>query len=223
MMSGMRWIRFPFLLVSFLICISLKAQEHPPIWSRDARMFDIFCEHHCDTQEVKSPDGRYSVGLDFADGGIGRVVVVEGERWIADLDFPDWTQIEVMWSPSSRAFSIMGNTSDFSTQTRIWVIEAGKLREVNAMRSIGTDTVRDSSLRNDAIAIAWRNANTLLVVAQKPCPGEQRRVICEARGYEVRIPSGEIVKTLTALELKLQWRTKIAWDFRLPASPNARK
>jgi len=113
----------------------LYAQEHAARWSTEGRLFDLLCEHHCESVQVKSPDGAYSVGFDYSAGDTARVVVLRGDAWVGDLDLSAWQVAEILWSPGSRAFSIIGDEGEHPPTVRVWKLEAMGAQEVNLQRS----------------------------------------------------------------------------------------
>jgi len=170
------------------VCFSLFAcrfawgQEHSPRWARAGRIFDLRCEHHCESTEVTSPDGQYSVGFDYSSGESARVVVLHGEEWVADLDVSSWQQAEIQWAPGSRAFSIMGDEGEHPPDVRAWVLEEGGAREVDLHGLAG-------------VAVGWKDAHRL-VVETSPRSG----------GVAVDLLSGK-VQRVGAKEFAAKWRS----------------
>ncbi len=167
---------------SVFACCFAWGQEHSPRWAKAARIFDLRCEHHCESTEVTSPDGRYSVGFDYASGESARVVLLHGEEWVADLDVSSWQQAEIQWSPGSRAFSMMGDEGEHPPDVRVWVLEEGCAREVDLHGLAGT-------------AVGWKDARRL-VVETSPVGG----------GVVVDVLSGKIQR-VGAKEFAARWRS----------------
>jgi len=167
---------------SLFACCFAWGQEHSPRWAKAGRIFDLRCEHHCESTEVASPNGQYSVGFDYSSGESARVVVLHGAEWVADLDVSSWQQAEIQWSPGSRAFSIMGDEGEHPPTVRVWVLEKAGVREVDFHLAAG-------------VAVGWKDARTLVIesspgigVAADVVSGKARRVA--AKVFAVRWRSG---------------------------------
>ncbi|ADV83933.1 hypothetical protein [Terriglobus saanensis] len=176
--------------VVFLLLLSGVAwgQEHAPRWAKAARIFDLQCEHHCESAEVRSPDGQYSVGFDYSSGESARIVVLHGAEWVADLDLSAWQQGEIQWSPGSRAFSIMGDEGEHPPAVRVWVLAKAGVREVDLHRMAG-------------VAAGWKDARTLVVETD---PGA---------GVEVDVLR-EKVRRVAAKEFAERWRDRLGIPVR---------
>lgn|GEM_PF-1978410 len=171
--------------VVFLLLLSNVAlgQEHAPRWAKAGRIFDLRCEHHCESIEVASPDGRYSVGFDYSSGESARVVVLHGAEWVADLDVSSWQQAEIQWSPGSRAFSIMGDEGEHPPDVRVWVVKDGGVREMDLHRISG-------------VVVGWKDARTLVVETSS------------AGGVAVDVLTGK-VERIAAKEFAEGWRNRL--------------
>ena len=167
---------------SVFACCCAWGQEHSPRWAKAGRIFDLRCEHHCESTEVTSPDGQYSVGFDYSSGESARVVLLHGDEWVADLDVSSWQQAEIQWSPGSRAFSIMGDEGEHPPDVRVWVLEKAGVREVDLHGLAG-------------MAVGWKDACRLVV---QTSPG--------GSGMEVDVLSGK-VQRLGAKEFAARWRS----------------
>jgi hypothetical protein len=172
-----------FVVFFLLLSSAALGQEHAPRWAKAGRIFDIQCEHHCESTEVKSPDGQYSVGFDYSSGESARVVVLRGGEWVADLDVGAWQQAEIQWSPGSRAFSLMGDEGEHPPEVRVWLLEKAGVREVDLHRLAG-------------VVVGWKDARTMMV---ETSPGV---------GAAVDVLSGN-VQRVGAKEFAERWRSRL--------------
>jgi hypothetical protein len=67
--------------------------------------------------------------------------------------------------------------------------------------------------------IDWVNGSVILVVAEVPCSSSYGGIMCQVMGYELQVPTGQILERIDATQLKLRWQKSMAWNFRIPDSP----
>jgi hypothetical protein len=70
-------------------------------------------------------------------------------------------------------------------------------------------------------AIAWTNQHALVLMSEVPCDSIMGGIMCQVMGYEVDLPSGTIVNTMTPIEFKKKWQHAMAWRFRIPDPPQS--
>ena len=67
--------------------------------------------------------------------------------------------------------------------------------------------------------IDWVNGSVILVMAEIPCSSSHGAIMCQVMGYELQVPTGQILKRIDARQLKLRWQKSMAWEFRIPDPP----
>jgi len=76
-----------------------------------------------------------------------------------------------------------------------------------------------SSPEYNMTGIDWVNGSVILVMAEIPCSSSHGSIMCQVMGYELQVPTGQILKRIDARQLKLRWQKSMAWEFRIPDPP----
>lgn len=168
--------------------------------------------------EVVTPKGRWSLAYD-------------------DSTDP-WIDMDVMWSPDSKLVALTGEMDSYIETVRVFAItETGpklldadmepaqdmvrRLRPVCAryVGRLGCDPDQDEDGLNFA-AVAWVDAHTLALMSEVPCDTIWGGIMCLAMGYDVDLPSGKVVGTMTPKAFMTRWKQSIPPSFRIPDSPD---
>jgi hypothetical protein len=68
--------------------------------------------------------------------------------------------------------------------------------------------------------ISWLNGSSAVVVmAEVPCSSNYGGIMCQVLGYEIAVPTGKILRRMSATEFKRDWQHSMAWDMRIPDPP----
>jgi hypothetical protein len=68
--------------------------------------------------------------------------------------------------------------------------------------------------------IDWSNdSSALVVMAEIPCSGGHGGIMCQVIGYELEVPTGNIMGRMNAREFKKNWQKSMAWKFDIPDPP----
>jgi len=67
--------------------------------------------------------------------------------------------------------------------------------------------------------IDWVNGSVILVMAEIPCSRSYGSIMCQVMGYELQVPTGQVLKRIDARQLKLRWQESMAWKFQIPDPP----
>ena len=197
-------------------------------------------------RRIVSPDGtvtieprcRWSAALDDefmvlrVTSRTGRVQEVEVKHKKDDM----WRPQELLWSPDSKAFFINGSPSAYAGFAVIVYelrpdgfvapeVTGAAQRDMVATfppcKAAYRDTGFCKELEIDAdynmSGLAWtRGSSAIAVFAEVPCSGSYGGIGCQVMGYEVAIPSGRILRRLTARETKKRWQSNMAWNIEYP-------
>lgn len=67
--------------------------------------------------------------------------------------------------------------------------------------------------------IDWITPSSVLVMAEIPGDTLYGGIMGQVMGYELQVPTGQIIKRIDAKHLKLEWQKSIAWHFKIPDPP----
>jgi hypothetical protein len=162
-----------------------------------------------------------------------------GIRKKTDLP-PGFQNIDLLWSPDSKTFFINGGNGGGYWGFWVYVnrLEDPKLEPVDVTAKAQLDMVESfppckaSGLDKDECqkigkepdfnmsGIDWAgDSSKIIVMAEVPCSGGHGGIMCQVMGYELEIPTGKILRRMTALQFGREWRKSIAWKFSVPDPP----
>ena len=73
-------------------------------------------------------------------------------------------------------------------------------------------------------ALAWtKNSASLILFAEVPCSSSYGGIMCQVQGYEIEVPSGRILKRMTAKAAKRLCQSSAAWNIRIPEAPQYKR
>lgn len=142
----------------------------------------------------------------------------------------------MLWSTDSRSFFVNGNANAYSgDETVTYLLDGHTLRAIHPLQAIQADMLRrfppcyhrttdihrcgehDGDRQDNMVGIAWTHGSHGLVVwAEVPCNSEHGDVQCQVRGYEIAMPSGKILRTMSASEFKTRYQFAMAWTMTVP-------
>jgi hypothetical protein len=241
-----------FLTVLLFVSIAPLAMADGPIFSRGAAPLNIRCEAEvpCKDTTVPSPDAKKAIHVVW-NGSRGSSsytlqvftpsgrFLIERDGLFSDED--DWTDLEILWSPNSESFSLTGHTNGYLNTTHVFrftgsgVIMSDIAREPfqDMLRTFPPckaehadpticSAVHSEDYFNFAV-VAWADAHTAVLMGEVPCDSLWGGIMCQVMGYEVDVPSGKIVRRMTAVEFRKRWQHALAWKFHVPGPPEWEK
>lgn len=145
---------------------------------------------------------------------------------------------EVLWSPDSKAFFVNGNENGYTNYMLLYHLDASGWRPHEMDAQVQRDMVKSfppckafKHFDKDCLStekdpgfnvagIAWSKSGlSLIVMAEVPCSSYYGGIMCQVQGYEIGVPSGAIIRRMTARELKARWQKDMAWQLRIPEPP----
>ena len=163
---------------------------------------------------------------------------------VQEVDLEDktddmWRPEELLWSPDSKAFFINGSSSAYAGfAVFVYELRPDGVVALEVTRAAQRDMVAtfppckaayrdpefckalETSSYYNMSGLAWtRGSSAIAVFAEIPCSGSYGGIGCQVMGYEVAIPSGRILRRLTARETKKRWQSSMAWNMSIPGPP----
>jgi len=212
-----------------------------PIWANGATVLDLSCTSH--TQTIASPDYRSSVTVvctnhEDSDPTFAlQILAPNGHRSEMPLD---QGAHELLWAPNSNSFFVNGGTSAYAGFfVSVYLIEPSTgVRKETITGAAQKDMVssfppckawnRDENIcgriaddpEYNMSALAWTDdSSAVYVFAEVPCSSTYGGIMCQVLGYELSVPTGRILKRLSARATKEQWSKYTAWEIRIPEPP----
>jgi len=148
-----------------------------------------------------------------------------------------WISVDVLWSPDSSFVALTGSINSSTESVLVFAItDAGPRRIDDATlqplrdmfhrfppcraRNVDLQCPQDPKDASfNFAAIDWVDTHTLVLMGEVPCDPRWGGIMCQATGYEVDLPSGRIMRAMSARELKARWQSSMAWKFRVPKRP----
>lgn len=158
--------------------------------------------------------------------------------------------VEVLWAPDSRAFFVNYNkgsaisghylaiyrlddrgnlidesfldVTDQAQQDMLVSFPPCKAADLTSLEchEMQSDPDRKFNMRG----VDWiRGSSAIVVMAEVPCSSRWGGIMCQVNGYEIEVPTGNILKKMTAAEFKARWQPSLAFKFRIPAAPEYRR
>ncbi len=231
----------------FLVLFSLPSVAADPRWAKKAVGFPALCfsetTNDCKSLRIPSPDGKFLIKIRYkknSEGELQPILRVTGPDHV-DATIPVLGTIwnDVLWSPDSSAFFLNGNDGVTSgVYIQVFRIRGSRVEEVDVARPIWRDMVRSFPPCKAAFAlldyckeivaspgynlsgIDWLpDSSAVVIMAEIPCTSYYGGIMCQIKGYEVNVTSGNIEKVMSASEFKDQWQPSLTWDFQVPDSP----
>ena len=229
-------------MLPLLGCIVLggQASAQQPIWSRVASVLDMSCAPTA--AKLLSPDRHLTADVQCnvrnATDSQYSLRLHAGKKLIADLPIPEDAH-EIVWSPDSHSFFLDGGESAYAGFfVKVYTIDdqAG-VREHDVTLSAQRDMVEafppckaanhaedckriESNPEYNMSGLGWRaDSKAIFVFAEVPCNSSYGGIMCQVRGYEIEVASGQVLQRLSAQQVKQHWQAMAAWDIRIPDPP----
>jgi hypothetical protein len=208
------------------------------VWARDAVPLR---QASVDKKEISSPDGnvRISVGLQVGgDSDRNLSLHVKLPAVIQDINLDEGAN-ELLWSGDSRAFLVNGGYNAYSGFfVTVYVIGKTRIDRFDITAQAQRDMVESfppckAANRDERdcrkleqhpefnmSGLGWINGSAGVVVfAEIPPSSFYGGILGQVLGYELEIPSGKILRRLSAAEFKKQWQPIAAWNISVPEPP----
>ena len=217
-------------------------------YSRSATTVPLMCNGRkcAAVVDVRSPDGSKEVRRTLTYFEKDRLKIPDIEvltpngHW--DLSFNDsngpWVDVDVLWSPDSQFVALTGNTNGYMNSMRVFQIKDSGPIEVYASREPFADLVRrfppcraagadpklclEITKHQDYLnfsAVDWTGEHTLVLMGEVPPAGQYGAILGQVMGYEVELPSGRIMRAMTARAFKARWQHSMPFHFHVPDPP----
>ena len=165
-------------------------------------------------------------------------LISKTKHWYLDLD-PDWTvEFEVLWSPDSQFVALTGNPNGYTESVRVFHLTESGPVSLDVARAPFADMmhrfppclashanpdlceeIANSDEDINFAAVGWTGEHTIVMMAEIPPTGDYGGILGQVMGYEVELPGGRILQSLTAREFKRKWQRVMAWNFSIPEPP----
>jgi len=199
----------------------------------------------CKRLRIPAPDGKSSVEVDYRAFGESRhayLRLITPGRGTREAALPDGFQdIDLLWAPDSKAFFVNGGNGGgyWGLWVYVYRVDDAKLSPINITHQAQRDMVRafppckatyldkktctamESEPEYNMTGIDWvRDSSTVVVMAEVPCTSSYGGIMCQVMGYELEVPTGRILKKMTAQQLRANWQQSMAWKLRVPEPPD---
>jgi len=168
--------------------------------------------------------------------------LLRGEnRTSREGEFPyGFQDIDLLWSPDSKAFFINGGNGGgyWGFWVYVYRVDDPKMEPLDITGQAKLDMVKtfppckasrldrniclelEKNPDSNMTGIDWSGgSSTLVVMAQVPCSGGYGGIMCQVMGYELEVPTGKIVRRMSAGEFAKIWQKSMAWRFEIPDPP----
>lgn len=226
-----------------LVCATThndEASAQQPKWSRAASVLDTSCLPA--TPKLLSPDRHLTLEVRCTSRNGGdpfySLRLHAGRKLIAELPLSDNTN-EIVWSPDSHSFFLNGATLPSSgffvkvytidDQTRIYEHDVTSSAQRDMVEAFppckaanhGDDCkhIEDNPKYNMSGLGFTPDSKAIFVFAEIPCINWYGGIMCQSRGYEIDVASGQILQRLSAPQVKLHWQRMAMWDINVPDPP----
>jgi len=204
---------------------------------------------NCNAIRIPSPDKRLTVEVKYRklevekgyDLLVAYFVLHAQDGTSREGSFPNGFQdIDLLWSPDSNAFFVNGGNGGGYWGFFVYVyriddpaLEAHDItgqaqqdlvKTFPPCKASGLDRKTCEEIEKDPgynmSGIDWSSSSsTLIVMAEVPCSGGMGGIMCQVMGYELDMPTGKIVRRMSARQFAREWQRSMAWRFEVPGPP----
>jgi hypothetical protein len=201
----------------------------------------------CIRISIPSPDGKSNIEVKYRkteeEFNSAYLVITTPDNGTREADLPHGFQdIDLLWAPDSKAFFVNGGNGGgyWGFWVYVYMLSDPKLEALNVMHEAQRDMVRlfppcraaylDARVcramehhpdYSNMSAIDWvRDSSVIVVMAEVPCAGSYGGIMCQVMGYELHVPTGRILRRMTARQFGAVWQGSMAWKFRIPDPPD---
>jgi hypothetical protein len=200
----------------------------------------------CKAINIPSPDSlsnikvQYrNIGEDFMTAYLLLKTPTEERR---EVELPDGFQdVDLLWAPDSKKFFVNGGNGGgyWGFWVYVYLISDPRVHGISIARDAQRDMVEsfppckatwldrktceamEKNPEYNMSGIDWvGDASAIVVMAEVPCSGSSGGIMCQIMGYELEVPTGRVVKRMTAREFAANWQKSMAWKFQIPDPPH---
>ncbi|HEY0794238.1 MAG TPA: hypothetical protein VGD64_00515 [Acidisarcina sp.] len=202
--------------------------------------------HKCKPLRIPSPDHKSSVEVAYGkdkDIMFAFLRLVSPGRGTREFAAPcSYGDDELLWSPNSKAFFINGGCGSSISGFLVSIylvdsvnIDAGLDLTHKAMRDMVKSFPPCKALHHDPeeckvmqtdpeyynmSGIDWlEDSSGIVVMSEVPPSSRYGGIMGQVMGYELEVPSGNILRRLNAVQLKMKWQKSMAWKLYIPDPP----
>ncbi|HEY1730761.1 MAG TPA: hypothetical protein VGG15_03390 [Terriglobales bacterium] len=225
--------------LAILLLMPSAAFAGKPNWVRHATGFAGQCQSGCPTLHIVAPDKTTAVEVLYQEGGAYLRVSQGGKPAREIHDVFTSSRNDLLWAPDSKAFLVdagEGMTSPGFVQ--VYMLDDAQLRSLDVTHRAGEDMVKsfppcqalfvdpaacrkiEANPGYNMTAITWtKDSSALVVLAQVPCTSNFGGISCQSMGYEVEVPSGNILKRIPPAEFKKEYQKFMEQKYEIPEPP----
>jgi len=206
------------------------------IWAKNATAF--LCQRG--GQTIKAPDHLTSARVMCEyDRPFGlQVITADGHRQEVGLRYG---ANELLWAPNSRSFFVDGGANSYAGFfTDVYRFEDSDrvvsppvtetafqdmVKSFPPCKASNRDETECAKMAHDPeyynmSGLGWStDSSAVYVFAEVPCSSRYGGIMCQVLGYELSVPTGRILKRLSAQETKREWGKFAAWKINIPEPP----
>lgn len=239
-MTGARSVkRLLWLGLTTLAVIPTFTAEQPT-WAKAATPLNLSCSPN--PQPIPAPDHRASARVlcqprKNDDPAYSLQVETDSGRTY-EVPLQERTQ-ELLWAPDSKAFLVNGSQGGYwgffvtvyeltpngfrklsltNAAQRDMVVSFPPCKAAKRDPSVCTHTSRDPEYNMSGVGWA-QDSKSVFVFAEVPCSSSYGSIMCQVLGYQLGLPSGSILKRLTAPQIKYEWGNMMGWTMHVPDPP----
>jgi hypothetical protein len=194
---------------------------------------------------IPSPDGKSRIDVKYRKNSLefltAYLVITTPDQRLREAPLPHGFQdIDLLWSPDSKAFFVNGGSGGgyWGFWVYVYLLNDAELEPINVTDDAQRDMVRtfppckasyldqktctavESKPEYNMSGIDWaRDSTAIVVMAEVPCAGSYGGIMCQVLGYELEVPTGRILRRMTAREFAVRWQKSMAWEFPVPDPP----
>lgn len=200
----------------------------------------------CKPLRIASPDNKSSVEVAYKKDNDSMFAVLRLATpggGIREIGVPCWTNNnELLWSPNSKAFFINGGcgSSISGFVVSVYMVDSANVdvrldftqeamhdmvRSFPPCKAMNHDPEECKVMQTDReyynmSGIDWlEDASGIVVMSEVPPSSRYGGIMGQVMGYELKVPSGRILRRLNAKQLKMKWQKSMAWKFSIPDPP----
>jgi hypothetical protein len=223
----------------FLVLTPLAAFAGKPNWVKHASGFFGQCPSECRPLTIAAPDKTTAVEVLYHDGSAYLRVTQAGKPAREIHDVFTSTRNDLLWAPDSNAFLVdAGEGMTSPSFVQVYMLDDPQLRSIDVTHVAAQDMVKtfppcqalfidpDACRKIEAnpdynlTAITWtKDSSALVVLAQVPCTSNFGGISCQSMGYEVEVPSGNILKRISPAEFRKEYQKFMEQKYEIPEPP----
>ncbi len=189
------------------------------IWSRDA--YSVWTKECRQGYSIWSPDKSKRILIQCDGKREYSRIEVQAFNKKFDTEIGLMVNSEVAWAPDSKSFFVTysegGNVGTY--QIQVYRFHDGKMDVILPAKRVLADAIRNYPMCFDKGtpnlgAIAWTKNSEQLLVAAEVLPHSNCDNMGTFTAYEIRVPSGEILRKVDQIETKRLFKEHLGTELR---------